>query len=301
MNTNSLRYFITVANEKNFTRAAQKLYISQPSLSQSIQTLEKQLGSILFDRSKPQLELTLAGDLYLEWAKQTLYSEAQISARILDLATKDITKFTVGTSPHRVLYILPPVIEKFYSVFPNCRISLEDRPTAELYKLIEDGVVDLVIDIPHPDEIKYTSVPLAEEQIMLAVPKSYQVSAGAEDGRPYGVIDLFQLRDFRFVLLHKDRMLGNISRNLCKQAGFLPDVYLECRNAETAHSMASRGVGVTFVHELNVKLKGPLPSLDYYYIKPLYPTSRLAAIYQKEQHITEAMRQFIEMLRNMLS
>ena len=301
MNTNSLRYFITVASEKSFTRAAEKLYISQPSLSQSIQTLEKQLGTVLFDRSKSQLELTLAGDLYLEWAKQMLYSEAQISARILDLATKDITKFTVGTSPHRVLYIFPPVIEKFYNVFPNCRISLEEHPTSELYQLIEDGNVDLVVDIPHPDEIKYTSVPLAEEHILLAVPKSYHVNADLEQGKPFGSIDLFQVRDFRFVLLHKDRMLGSIARSLCKQAGFLPDVYLECRNAETAHSMASRGVGITFVHELNVRLRGAFSDLDYYYIRPLYPTRRLAAVYQKEKHVTEAMRQFIEMLKITLS
>ena len=101
MNWNQLQYVITIAEEKSITKAAQKLYISQPSLSLSIQALEKETGIPLFERNRGEMKLTYAGSLFYEWAISTLHSHTQLEWKLGDIVSGSRTLIRLGLSPHR--------------------------------------------------------------------------------------------------------------------------------------------------------------------------------------------------------
>ena len=152
MNWNQLQYIVTTAQEKSITKAAGKLFISQPSLTLSIQNLEKELGVVLFERSRGAMTLTYAGRLYYDWALNTLHSRI---------------------SPHRSVILLPEILPRFYEQFPTSEIFLEERPTYQLRTMLEEEQLDLMIDVPHPDSLNYQNIVLAQEHLVLAVPERY--------------------------------------------------------------------------------------------------------------------------------
>ena len=120
MNWNQLQYVITIAEEKSITKAAQKLYISQPSLSLSIQALEKETGIPLFERNRGEMKLTYAGSLFYEWAISTIHSHTQLEWKLSDIVSGSRTLIRLGLSPHRSERLLAPVLERFYSMYENC-------------------------------------------------------------------------------------------------------------------------------------------------------------------------------------
>ena len=135
MNWNQLQYVITIAQEKNITRAARKLFISQPSLSLSIQSLEKETGVTLFERNHGEMVLTYAGKLFYEWAVSTLQSNHQLNIKLSDISEQKRQLIRIGISPHRSGIILPSVLEKFCLEFPSCEIHIFEKPTYLLKKL----------------------------------------------------------------------------------------------------------------------------------------------------------------------
>ena len=293
MNINQLKYFVTVAEEMNFTRAAEKLYISQPSLSQSIQLLEREFGVEFFTR-KP-LKLTYAGEIFVEWAKKVLLSSEQLQQKIYDVVESKDMKLIIGMSPYRSTYILPPVVAKFRKEYPYCKIILEEHPSDMLKNFIDDDKVDLLIDIPSYDTYSYCSVPVAEEKILLAVPANWCTNKFIS--LPY--VNLSELKDKPFIFLTKKQQIGKISRTLCSECGFEPDIAIECHNIETAYSMVVAGLGVSFIPELFARhsMGENSEKVMYYEIKDFYPKREIAVIYNKNKYLTNAASRFIELLK----
>ena len=172
MNWNQLQYVITITEEKSITKAAQKLYISQPSLSLSIQALEKETGIPLFERNRGEMKLTYAGSLFYEWAISTLHSHTQLEWKLGDIVSGSRTLIRLGLSPHRSERLLAPVLERFYSMYENCDIQIIEQPTYILRQMLEEDKLDLILDISSPDTINYESELLVKESFVLAIPDS---------------------------------------------------------------------------------------------------------------------------------
>jgi DNA-binding transcriptional LysR family regulator len=158
MNWNQLQYIVTTAQEKSITKAARKLFISQPSLTLSIQNLEKELGVELFERSRGSLTLTYAGQLFYDWALSTLHSREKLDARIGDIKDESSHLIRLGVSPHRSAILLPRILPRFYELFPHSEVFLEERPTYRLRTMLEEDQLDLIIDVPHPDSLNYQNI-----------------------------------------------------------------------------------------------------------------------------------------------
>ena len=275
MNSLVLKYILTIAEEKNMTRAAERLYISQPSLSQSLKNLEKELGVDLFERSRQGVVLTPAGEHYVEWAKQILFAEAMM---ILDF-----------------------VVNQFQKEYANYKIFLEDRPSTELYELLDRGSLDFIIDNTNNDTLNFRSIPLIRENLLLAVPGAVRLPAEIKSGYCYPVVDLAYAKDQPFCLMPEDTSLGRYSLTLCKKAGFVPDMRFQCRRQATAHLMVHKGFAATFVNELMVLLGGASPDVNYYYITPDFPSIELSLIYRSDYTPLETDRQFVEQIKAFFS
>ncbi len=290
MNLNQLKYIVAIADELNISKAAQKLYVSQPSLSQCIQNIENELGTKIFDRSTTPLKITYAGEVYVNWARNILNSSEEINRQIADISGQKNIKLVIGISPYRSTCILPSVIKQFKELYPQSYILIEEHPTSILHSLMDDGKIDLLIDTPHPDTIDYTSIPLIKENIFLEVPDSWDV---LEDE-----IDLKEFSEKPFIMLSKEQLLGKAARDYCLKNGFEPKIVLECHTIETAHSFVKQGLGAAFVPELFMKYWDD--GKNYYKIKGFSPDRQFCVIYSNKRYLPDASKDFIKILDDFL-
>lgn len=167
LNLYKLKYVVTVAEEKSITKAAKKLYISQPSLSLSIHAIEDALGVELFVRGKNSVTLTPAGQAYVEWAKVTLESAKQLEAKLNKIKAGSKRQLDIGASYQRSAALLPESISNFYSRTKDCNIKIHEDVSANLSSALQADQLDIVISLPHADTTLYKSVPLFQERFLL--------------------------------------------------------------------------------------------------------------------------------------
>ncbi|MDO4338782.1 MAG: LysR family transcriptional regulator [Eubacteriales bacterium] len=307
MNWNQLQYVITIAKEKSFTKAAGKLFISQPSLTLSIQSLEKETGVVLFERKRGEVELTYAGKLFYEWAVSTLRSNHQLQLKLNDISEKKRHLIRLGISPHRSVIMLPDILEEFYADYPNCEIHIIEKPTFLLKKLLENNEIDLLIDVANPDTVNYQSDLLVKEEIWLAVPDCFTTkaplaeilrrpSADRTDNTENG-ISLQELSGFPFIMLSEDHILGSMSRKLCEASGFHPDIRLTSTNIETALALVRKQLGITFVPEIFAKQKRYYPEVHYYSMPEFHNTRQICLVYHKNLYRHTQLSALIELFR----
>lgn len=289
MNYNILRYVITVAEERNFTRAAKRLYITQPSLSQTIKNEEERLGVILFDRSSSPLTLTDAGKEYVLWSKQVLSLYENMERRLQDFSTDEVSSLKIGILPEFSSFILSGPLKLFRERNPNSFVQIVEQSNNDLEKSLEDSKLDFIIGLTHKDKYKYCSEPLYDEKIVLAVTPDF-----SPQDKDAVEVDLIEFKDAPFVMMEEGQFLYNVTHDLCKKSGFIPRAVVECYNLETALCMVEAGVGVSIVPDLMCKVVG---DLKYYNIKGPTPESQISLVYRRDRYITKKTRELIELIK----
>ena len=152
MDINQLHSFVLVAQEGSFTRAAEKLYLTQPALSLQIKALEAELGTPLFERHNRQIFLTEVGQLVLQRAKELLGVVAQIEQDVAAYQGVQTGRVQIGTSDTTCLYLLPSFVQAFRAQFPNIDIHLTNKPSEEVATLLKAGLVDFgIVTLPLVD------------------------------------------------------------------------------------------------------------------------------------------------------
>lgn len=298
MNFNTLRYVVAVAKEQNFSKAAQSLYVSQPTLSQNIQALEARLGTQLFDRKKYPIMPTDAGKLYIEFAQQVLLSESQVNRRITNIAANPRLRLRIGIPPSRSMIIMPEIIHAIYLDYPDCFISLEDsKNERELLEMLEKHEIDIMLGTPQHNVAKFQSQFVANERLVLAVPKSFDFP-GKPEGECVSLrkLRLAQLKDLPFIIMPRSTYLGSTLRILCEKEEFDPTYSVECTSVHTAYRMASQGIGIALTTEL-IMLKTPNhETLDFYILQHGSPTQEIAVITNSDGIITRPAQRLIELI-----
>ena len=254
MNFSTLAYFEMVARERSFTKAAQRLHITQQSLSSNIAKLEQELGVQLLVRHVP-LELTYAGEVLLRYAASFRKSYTTMQQEFCDISQNQTGVLRVGVTYTRGRTILPDIIERFQREYPAIRISLHEDANDVLRRKLVDGEVDLAI-ASFPEKIPGISLYefYREEVVMLVSRKMfmelYEDEASDRITRfeqgEYSAIEGCPL-----VLNSIDDIGGHIERGLLKQAGIAhPRVVATSSNAETLLALCVRGVGACFCPEI---------------------------------------------------
>ncbi|GGU76729.1 LysR family transcriptional regulator [Streptomyces filipinensis] len=245
-----LRYFVAVAEELHFTRAAERLYVSQPALSKQIRALERQLGAELFRRDRHGVALTDAGQALLPHARQVLAAWEAGGAAVEAARAAQRSTLVVGmsTSPGRG-GLLPAVRSRFTAAHPAVTVRLRqmswDDPTAGL----ADGTADVAfVWLPLPDEERYAWTVVAEEPRLLALPESHPLAARAG-------LDFADLLDEPFLAL--PRSAGRLRDHwlaLDARAGRPPRIGAEISGAEETYEALLAGLGICLVAEGNAPL-----------------------------------------------
>lgn len=170
MQTQRLEYFVALAAERNFVQAAEKLFLSQPSLSQQIKRLEEELGVEVIDRSVRPWQLTVAGKIVLEKSSAILRHVAELKSLISQLEHQASGRIRVATVPSALTGRFPKLIREFKRSYPSSAVSVEPVNTAAARQLLVESEVDFAVVLEEFDAVGVTSVPLYEHRMVLALP-----------------------------------------------------------------------------------------------------------------------------------
>ncbi|CAG9185550.1 HTH-type transcriptional regulator BenM [Cupriavidus pinatubonensis] len=172
-----LRYFVAVAEERNFTRAAERLHIAQPPLSRQIQQLEEVLGVQLFERNTRPLRLTDTGRFFYTHALQLLAQTSELEAMTRRVA-KIERKMSVGFVGSTLYGMLPRIIRRFRTEHPDIEMSLHEMSTMDQIKALKDGRIDVGFGRIRHDDPAVRRVVLREERMIVALPLGHPLAAG---------------------------------------------------------------------------------------------------------------------------
>src|SRR5215212_1599279 len=241
MNFQRLRYFVAVAEELNFSRAAERLRMAQPPLSYQIKRLEEELGVQLFHRTKRSVRLTDAGRLLLVEARGLLVHAEQTASVVHRVGQGEVGRLTVGFVPSAANRVLPPILRAFGERFPSVELLLREVDPDRLLRGLSDGRVD----------VGFLYLPFEEDSL---------------DSRPVS-------RE-TFVAGLPDKIVEH-----CRQAGFEPKVVQEAWLMQTTVSLVAGGIGVTLVPASLQNLQRA--GVVYKYVEGLSPEIELGVVWRR--------------------
>src|ERR1051326_6907674 len=192
MEMHQLAYFESVSRHLHFTRAADELNVSQPSVSQQIRKLEMELGAPLFHRMKRRVALTEAGKTFLPHARAVLQRVEEARLEVQELSGMRKGALAVGAPPSVGTHLLPRALAAFSRRHPGINVTFREAGSRTLIGLLEDGELDLAVVIQPIRHPALATQPLLEEELLLAVPRAHALAIGARRVR------LAQLRDEPF-------------------------------------------------------------------------------------------------------
>src|SRR5262245_30953575 len=175
-----LRYFLVVAEELHFTRAAERLHIAQPPLSQMIRRLEHELGVSLFHRTKRQVALTDAGVIFLEEAKRAL-AQAEHAIQSVRRAHKgELGRLTVGFIGSAAYSVLPPIVRRFRQLYPDVDLNLQELSTVQQVRALREGQLQVGFLRPFEQEPTLKRTVVLREPLLVALPEHHWLSQQAK-------------------------------------------------------------------------------------------------------------------------
>lgn len=308
------KYVYEVYKERSFTKAAQNLYISQPSLSARIKKIEEIIGEPLFDRSTTPLQLTEVGKVYIEAAEEITQIEQRVENYINDLAGLKTGNLAVGASTLFAAYVVPSLITQFNQKFPDVHIQLIEGNTAELEEMLGSNALDFVIDNYHYDSILYNKELYCEENILLAVPKHFAVNE--ELGmyqlsykniknknylnQKYPAVPLGRFADLPFIMLTQGNDTRTKGDRLCRNVGFKPNIVLEFNQQSTAYMASSTQLGATFISDILVSQLPTFENLVYYKLDGEEAKRKVFFYYKTHKYKTRVMEEFIRMMHEQI-
>ncbi|HEY9890501.1 MAG TPA: LysR family transcriptional regulator [Candidatus Sericytochromatia bacterium] len=290
MELRHLRYFITVAEELHFGRAAQRLHIAQPPLSQQIRQLEEELGVVLFHRTKRSVQLTDAGQVFLEEAKQVLIQAAQAVQAAQRASRGEIGQLVVSFVSSAAYNVLPKILQAFRARFPEVNLALHELTTDKQLQGLRDGWIDVGFLRPPIEDDTLSLATIFQESLVVALPEIHPLSRQPQ-------VPLKALINEFFILFPRplgpklyDQIVG-----LCQQAGFSPNVVQEAIQMQTIVSLVAAEIGIALVPASvqNLQRRGVI----YKAIQEATPKAEIAVIWRSND-LSLVLHQFLSVVRS---
>ena len=301
MNMKQLRYVLVLAHEGSFSKAADTLGITQPSLSQYIKKIEREQGVELFDRTGGDVRVTDAGRVYIEAGRKILDLEKQMERKFEDLSAYRSGSIVVGVSPHRCIHLMPEIVKRFQKLYPGMHLVIEERAGASLLDDAEHGLFDICIANLPVDENIFKYQLMMEEEVLLAVNtemdlyKKLKSKTVKAEGRKYPAVDLTELAGEGFVTLAESQAMQKVLDDICIEADFQVKTAVECRTIETQFAMVRAGIGAALVPS-GISYFSNADKVAFFSFIQSVPYRDMAVIYRKGQYISKAVKDLIQIL-----
>jgi LysR family hydrogen peroxide-inducible transcriptional activator len=288
MELHQLRYAVAIADTGNFTRAAERCNVTQPSLSQQIINLEREVGHKLFHRLGRRAVLTEAGTVFLERARHIVFEVENAAKELSDHPALD-RKISVGAIQTIAPYLLLPLIDKCRRDLPNLQINLVEGFIRDLVAGVVEGELDMaILTLPIKDP-RVSIEPLMTEPLLLVVGKTHPFSTRKE-------ISLNDLADETFVTMGESSTLAAQIRTFFGGHNFEPKVGYRCAQVATLKTLVGMGLAISILPRLDREPKDR-DSLTYLRLTGAAPTREVVVVRHLQRYQSRGAEQFLRVLR----
>lgn len=294
MLNDSMKVFITVAEKRNFSKAAKVLNLTQPAVSFQIQMLEQYYGTILFDRVNRNITLTAAGELLLEYALHMENLKDQLEKEMQELTGKVSGQLLIGASTTIGEYILPYIVGGFKKQFPEVNVSLDVSNT----EVIENKVLNSTLDIGLVEgEVKGKDLLIEDfldDELVLVTPPDHPLVQK-------GQITVLELKEYPFISREKGSGTRYETEKTLKKAGFNPDnlnIIMELGSTTAIKSVVASGLGVSIISKWAAKEMVKLNKMTIIPIKDIKFRRKFIVIFNKNKFRIQAVDEFLKYLKS---
>lgn len=324
MNLKEIEYIVKIDEERNVTRAAEKLFITPSALNQQLLRLERDIGTPLFYRSRTGWTPTEAGMVYLDTAREMLRLKRETYHRLQDIAAAKKGTLSIGFPPERGASMFTNVYPDFHREYPDIIINVSEVSVRRQQQMIACGDLDIgFMTLRENQQTEDEYIKITSEELILAIPAVHPLcSRAVAAGRgPYPELDIRELRYEPFALMYRESTIRECADGIFRQAGFIPNVLFETSRARTiidivaaqmccglvpytdslhaAEAMRPHGA----VHRKDATLPegaahrkdAMFPKGAAFFCLPGHPTWNLAASYRKGSYLSHPARRLIDL------
>lgn len=282
------KYIKAIAECHSFSRAAQQLYVSQPSLSRFVRKVEDELGVELFERDSIPLGLTPAGHKYLEYIERFQALESAMKKDFASIKTGTINQLVIATLPFLGTYVLPKVIPHFAENYPSVNLQIDEYNNRELIRRVENRTADLALTNLAPESDLFRRRMLGSDPILLAAAydKRMQQRFPEQCGNITSPIpiDLSTLQDETLIILHPWQNMRIAADAVCRHYDFTPKNTIEVSSLASAMSLVGSNRGMTFVCRSSISSIRPETPIIYFSMGKMQNVTAIMAVFLKDSH-----------------
>lgn len=299
-------YILKVYEEGNISKAAEKLFLTQPALSIAIQRIEASIGMPLFDRTRRPLQPTQAGKIYIDMIKQMQELEFDLKRQIQDIRDLNTGDLKIGGSHYLNAYILPSILSAFSQKYPGIQLELIEDGSDHLSAMLLDRKLDLTFSCNTAFMDKLEKYPAFYDHILLAIPISHPINEKIASARltaddilqkkhladncPSVSLQLF--RDIEFILLTPGNNLHDRCIQIFQEANFTPHIKLMLAQLVTAYHLAESGYAATFISDRLIQAHSD--QLAFYKIASDIANRLFYILLPNRNYTTHATKEFIQ-------
>ncbi len=295
MEFRQLKYIYTVYECGSITKAAEKLFISQPSLSSFITKTEMQLGVKLFDRSQNKLTLTYAGEKYIKAAERILLIYDRMIKQLEDISENRKGRLRIGIPWQRLEYMAPTLLPRLHEEFGSIEVDIVPGNYSVLEEALRNRKVDfIIVPLLKPDE-NYNCVEIHRENIYAVTRRGYLSSSCLVEGRRDSV-DLRAIADMPIFVLPESFSFRRVTEGLFEMYGITPSNLVEYPSPGSKFRTAAAGQGIDIVLKSNVEITKSVDPLDVFFIGSPPASVGVYAIFRKDAYISGVEKNCIRII-----
>ncbi|TCO70014.1 LysR family transcriptional regulator [Marinisporobacter balticus] len=286
MEFRQLKYFQMVCQLKNITKAAERLYVSQPSITNSIKNLEKELSIQLFDRSKKQFKLTTEGKIFLERVDVILKQLDDVISEMKDYKNLKKGLLSLGVPPIIGTILFPKLFANFKKIYPNIELQIAENGSVTSKEMLEKGEIDLSIMIVDQSCKLLDTMPILDSEIFVCLNKKHPLSTKKK-------LKLEDLKNEPIIMLkegfyHRKKIFEHF-----KKSNIEPNIILSSNQLDTIKSLVINGIGISFLLKETVENNEHIASIPLDQSMPI----KIALAWKKDNFLSMASKTFIDFVK----
>lgn len=293
MDLRHLQAIVEIVRHNSFTRAAEALHVTQPTISKMIKNLENELRIEIFARDGKHVKLTDAGEAIVRHAGPILQSFDNLVTEINDLTYLNKGSIRIGLPPMAGSSFFPPVIKSFQERYPGISIRMVEDGARRIEEGIADGSLDVGVVLLPVDEVAFESFPIVEDRLKVILHPSHPL---AERSR----IELAELEGEPFILFNNDFALHERIVRECRAIGFEPRIACESSQWDFIGELAAAGLGVAMLPETICRAIPPSKARTVPLVNPIIPW-QLVMAWKRDGYISLAAREWIRFTRDVFA
>ena len=290
MHLHQLKYFVAIVETGSITKAAERCYISQPSISQQLSKLEDSVGKKLFSREKGKLILTDAGKILYDQGLNILNKVAEAKRQVNDMDSINGGLVAIGVLPTLAPFMLPKLLATLKSGFPDATITVREESSESLVDALSRGEVDIIIDALPFEHCNLIVEPLFNDEFYVATQSNDPIAKQTE-------IKVAELEKTPFILLEDIHCLARQIEHYCFSDKFVPKVLFQASQIATVKQLIELGCGISILPGI-AKDPNVDSNIRYIRFKEEQPHREVVLATVKDRYLGPAARYFIETLKS---